>query len=127
MKAIKTRERLLGSIGRIHHADREIVSDCIKELDEIERLAGIGALRDKEVPAKVNCIVSFISLTEGSLIEYDLTCPVCKNVLGRINEEDCYEIYEKYCSGCGQSIYQSYTEEDIKTWMKQSPDSKGMN
>ena len=50
-----------------------------------------------------------------------LNCPICKSCVGQLCEEDAdgdlkYNIFEKFCSNCGQSIEQIYTKDDYKNW-----------
>ena len=79
----------------------------------IERLA---MLEDRNEPRKV-----ILGDYDAGCDDYYLHCPVCRSVVGSLNNEDGdgkhkYNIFEKFCCNCGQRIAETYTEEDFKRW-----------
>ena len=76
----------------------------------------IISMLEKQIPKKAECSEYD---TEGDF--YYLCCPVCRETIGTLNNEDDDKIYKYnmgviYCYNCGQKIEQNYTDEDYKHW-----------
>jgi predicted nucleic acid-binding Zn-ribbon protein len=80
----------------------------------------IAAL-ERQIPQKANkCFDNSIQHEEPNDTVY-LECPICKTCVGQLDDEDAdgilkYNVYEKYCSNCGQAIKQMYIKEDYVRW-----------
>lgn len=84
-------------------------------LDEFKKIAKFSEIKEspdevvaalqKSKPSMVIILESdFSGQSEDMGLEYYIGCPMCKNVVGRIDEDDCYEFWANYCPECGQAI-----------------------
>ena len=111
MRARKTRDRLRESIGRIHHADREIVAECLAEIDKLENLAEKSISED-------SVVLKLMESFPGSFINHHGEFIAHKEANNYFNLRNCSGSLEIHCKVLERISRPAFKEQPFRSKTK---------